>query len=61
MPRRAKGDVYNTGYSQVVPRQGTRPAREDFTSVFGWEPVFFLKRLRRAVYLQITIISNVYI
>ena len=22
------------------PRQGTRPARQDFTSVFGWEPVF---------------------
>ena len=44
MARRAKGDVYNTGYSQVVPRQGTRPARQDFTSVFGWEPVFFPKK-----------------
>ena len=46
----------------MVPRQGTWPARQDVTSVFGWEPVFFfLKRLRRAVYLQIAVISNVYI
>ena len=44
MARRAKGDVYNTGYSQVVPRQGTRPARQDYTSVFGWEPFFFPKK-----------------
>ena len=62
MARRAKGDVYNTGYSQVVPRQGTSSARQEFTSGVRMGTGFFiLKRLRRAVYLQITIISNVYI